>query len=106
MSVITKKDEKIEAVARGLAPAFTDDDFVAKFIEMYPADWQKVEAAFRKHERATKPGKTHPMPAPRQYVLNASHQVRKRLRAGLPVRACEPAGPAAAEEAPSGEPAP
>lgn len=71
MSVIVKKDEKISAVASSLGDSFSPDEFVSKFQQLYPKDWGKVEKSYRDHERKTKPGKTHPMPEPTQYLKNA-----------------------------------
>lgn len=71
MSVIVKKDEKLSAVANSLGGSFSPDEFIDKFQELYPKDWEKVEKSYRDHERKTKPGKTHPMPEPTQYLKNA-----------------------------------
>ncbi len=71
MATITKKDEKVEATVSTLSENFTQEEFIEKFIELYPKDWEKIEKSYRKHERDTKPGKTHPMPEPRQYLKNA-----------------------------------
>ena len=71
MAVIVKKDEKLTAVAEALGGSFSPDEFVFKFQELYPKDWARVEKNYRDHERKTKPGKTHPMPEPTQYLKNA-----------------------------------
>ncbi len=71
MTVITKKDEKIAATAAALGVGFSVDEFVEKFKELHPRDWGKIEHNFRKHERGTKPDKSHPMPNPTQYLKNA-----------------------------------
>jgi len=60
----------------------TDDDFVAKFKELYPQDWKKVVARYEAHERLTPPGKSHPMARPYQYVLNVAQKYRKRFAHG------------------------
>lgn len=73
MTVIIKKDEKIATTAAALGENFSSDEFVEKFKEMYPKDWEKIERNFRKHERDTKPGKSHPMPEASQYIKNALH---------------------------------
>ncbi len=73
MTVITKKDEKIAATAAALGENFSPDEFVEKFKELHPKDWEKIERNFRQHERDTKPGKGHPMPEPSQYIKNALH---------------------------------
>jgi len=71
MAVITKKDEKIEAVINTFSEIPSPDAFVEKFTELYPKDFAKVEKNYRDHERKTKPGKPHPMPEPVQYLKNA-----------------------------------
>lgn len=70
MSVITKKDEKVAAVAAVLPDGFTQEEFASKFKEMHPNDWERIQKAYRDHERKTKPGKSHPMPTPEQYLKN------------------------------------
>lgn len=70
MTVILKKDEKVASVAAELPDGFSQEDFATKFKEMYPKDWERIQKAYRDHERKTKPGKTHPMPAPEQYLKN------------------------------------
>ena len=66
MAVITKKDEKIENVVGELNEGYLFDDFINKFQELYPKDWSKIEREHAKHERKTKPEKSHPMPEPIQ----------------------------------------
>ena len=53
MTVITKKDEKIAATAAALRENFSPDEFVEKFKELHPKDWEKIERNFRQHERDT-----------------------------------------------------
>ncbi len=71
MPVITQKDEKIAVTAAALGVGFSVDEFVEKFKELHPKDWEKIERNFRKHERGTKADKNHPMPDPTQYLKNA-----------------------------------
>jgi|TARA_B110000211_G_scaffold66399_1_gene76617 hypothetical protein len=78
MAVITKKDEKIENVVGELNEGYLFDDFINKFQELYPKDWSKIEREHAKHERKTKPGKTHPMPEPIQYLKNALNVWNKK----------------------------
>ena len=78
MAVILKKDEKVEHVVGLLKEGFTADEFVTKFKEAYPKDWSKAEREFLKHERKTKPGKSHPCPNPKQYLINALNVWRKK----------------------------
>jgi hypothetical protein len=78
MAVITKKDEKIENVVGELNEGHSFDDFINKFQELYPKDWSKIEREHAKHERKTKPGKTHPMPEPIQFLKNALNVWNKK----------------------------
>ena len=70
-SVVVKKEEKIAEVVATLPPGFSETQFVGAFIEMYPKEWERIQKVYRDHERKTKPGKTHPMPEPNQYLINA-----------------------------------
>ena len=70
-SVIVKKEEKISAVVATLLPGFSESQFVDAFIEMCPKDWARIQKIYREHESRTKPGKSHPMPEPRKYLINA-----------------------------------
>ncbi|MGR5149486.1 hypothetical protein ACQKP8_23440 [Photobacterium alginatilyticum] len=79
MAVITKKNEKVEHVVSLLGDNFSNEEFIAKFCEEYPNDWTKAEREYLKHERKTKPGKSHPCPRPEQYLINALSVWRKRI---------------------------
>jgi hypothetical protein len=70
-SVIVKKEEKVSAVVSSLPSGFSSNEFVDAFIEMYPKEWERVQKIYGDHERRTKLGKMHPMPEPRQYLINA-----------------------------------
>lgn len=71
MSVITKKAEKVANVVSGLPAGFTFEDFLSAFQQQQSKDWDKIVREYQKHERKTKPGKSHPMPEPAQYLRNA-----------------------------------
>jgi hypothetical protein len=71
MSVIAKKAKKVTEVVGELQDGFTFEQFLAAFQTKFPKDWAKVVREFEKHERKTKPGKSHPMPEPTQYMRNA-----------------------------------
>ncbi len=70
-SVIVKKEEKIASVISTLLPDFTEAQFIEAFIEKYPKEWDRVQKIYREHELRTKPGKSHPMPEPRKYLITA-----------------------------------
>ena len=71
MPVITKKDEKIKVVSKSLLEGYSTNDFITKFKELYPKDWDKIVKNYRSHEEKTKLGKSHPMPKPEKYLENA-----------------------------------
>jgi signal recognition particle subunit SEC65 len=79
MAVISKKDEKVAKVVESLSSGYTPEDFVEKYKEFYPSDWEKLKKGYIKHERRTKEGKTHPMPEPEQYLINALNVWRKNM---------------------------
>jgi hypothetical protein len=71
MAVILKKDEKVKAVIENLNTNYNVEDFIAKFQELYPKDWNKISLNYRKTFENTKQGKIIPMPKPEQYLKNA-----------------------------------
>jgi hypothetical protein len=68
--IVLKKAEKLKAVRAALPPGSPPEDFVAKFQELYPEDWGKINRRYQAHERQNAKGKGHPMPEPKQYLLN------------------------------------
>jgi hypothetical protein len=71
MTVIVKKDEKVQATCESLQPGFTFEQFLVAFQELYSKEWANVVREYAKHERKTKLGKSHTMPHPEQYMRNA-----------------------------------
>lgn len=71
MSVIAKKVEKVAGVVSTLPVGFTFEESLSAFKQQQPKDWDKIVREYQKHERKTKPGKSHPMPEPAQYLRNA-----------------------------------
>lgn len=80
--IIQKKDEKIINVLLMLQPKVSTGDFVEKFKEVYPNDWNRVNERYNEHERLTKDGKRHPMAHPHKYMLNASKKIREQYANG------------------------
>lgn len=78
MAVILKKEEKIQATCNLLKPEFTFEEFLEAFKTLYPKDWEKLGKEYAKHERKTKPGKSHPMPDPVQYMKNTLNVYQKK----------------------------
>ena len=83
--IFLKKDEKVSAVIAALENTHTEMQFVEKFKELYPNDWEKIIKRYNAHERLTPEGKTHPMPNPTQYLINTyRNQKRKERKASPP----------------------
>ena len=70
MALVMKKDEKLQNVIESMKDGYTKDEFVFKSEETYPKDWKKIVNSYKEHEQKTKEDKTHPMPEPKQYVIN------------------------------------
>ena len=68
--IVLKRDRKLEVVYRAMSPQSALEEHMAKFKELYPADWQSLVYRYKEHERHTLKGKPHPMPEPTQYLLN------------------------------------
>ena len=70
MSVITKKEEKFNAVWNAMWDKNDVNEFKEKFKEMYPSDWEKIKATYNREERKDTKHKGHPMPHPEKYLEN------------------------------------
>ena len=70
MALVLKKEEKIQHIIDTFENKYTKDEFVKKFEELYSKDWNKIVKNYQEHEQKTKEGKAHPMPEPKQYVIN------------------------------------
>ena len=77
--VFLKKDEKINKVILSLDKNFSEKEFIEKFKEIYPNDWEKRVKRYEAHQNLTPTGKTHPMPNPYKYLSNALKTSLKRL---------------------------
>lgn len=80
MAVISKKSEKAFSVLESMANKDDLQEFKDKFKEKYPDDWKKINKAFVKEERKTKPGKSHPMPSPDKYLENTYKVVKAQQK--------------------------
>lgn len=78
-SVIIKKEEKVTSVFEKIGINCSFEDFFAKFVELYPDDWERVQKIYRKHERKDTKGKGHPMPEPNVYMRNMYKVWQKKL---------------------------
>lgn len=70
MAVITKKEEKAEAIIGRMANQEDVEEFKKLFRESYPDDYAKMFKVFNAEERKDKKGKGHPMPHPDTYLSN------------------------------------
>ncbi len=77
-SVIVKKEEKIAEVVSSLPAGFSEAQFLDAFIEKFPKEWERIRKVYRDHELRTKPGKRHPMPEPRKYLINQLNNWKKK----------------------------
>ncbi len=84
--VFLRKDEKLKAVIKTMPQEFSNDDFVAKFQEMYPEDWIKILNRYKAHERATRIGKPFPMAEPKKYLINIAKNYIKQSQKVLKIR--------------------
>jgi hypothetical protein len=76
--IVLKRDRKLEVVYRAMPPQSALEEHMAKFKELYPADWQSLVYRYKEHERHTLKGKPHPMPEPTQFLLTmVKHYYRK-----------------------------
>ena len=78
--IFLKKEEKISATMAALDKPHSELQFVEKFKELYPGDWEKIVKRFNAHERLTPEGKGHPMPNPTQYLINAYKNQKRKDR--------------------------
>jgi hypothetical protein len=76
--VFLKKGEKIAATLNCLDDGHTEDQFVEKFRELYPNDWEKIVKRYEAHEKLTSKGKSHPMAPPKKYLISAYKVERKK----------------------------
>ena len=70
MSVIGKKEEKVNKVFDAMSYIHDMQEFKNKFKEMYPDDWNKIISTYNKEERKDTKKKGHPMPKPEIYLSN------------------------------------
>ena len=68
--IVLKRDRKLEVVYRAVPPQSAIEEHMAKFKELYPADWESLVYRYQEYERHTPKGKSHPMPEPTQYLMH------------------------------------
>lgn len=79
MAVVLKREEKIQHTINMLESNYTKNEFIEKFKELYPKDWNKIVKNYQQHEQKTKEGKEHPMPEPKQYIINMLNVWLKKI---------------------------
>ena len=100
--IVLKRDRKLEVVYRAMPPQSALEEHMAKFKELYPADWQSLVYRYQEHERHTLKGKPHPMPEPTQYLLNMVKNYYRKTNKVV-ARSKREAQPEAATEHPQPE---
>ena len=70
MSVVVKKEEKVNKVFDAMSNVHDMQEFKDIFREMYPDDWKRIISTYNKEERKDTKGKGHPMPKPEIYLKN------------------------------------
>lgn len=78
--IIMKKEEKLPKIASVMDVGFTDNEYVEKFKVLYSKYWNNIVKRYNEHERLNKPGKSHPMPEPKKYLLNVSKRYLDEVR--------------------------
>jgi hypothetical protein len=78
MAIILNSDDKVKSVIEALNPRYTFEEFLAEFKHQHEKDWLKVVREHTAHEMKTKPGKSHPMPEPTQYLRNVLNVYLKK----------------------------
>lgn len=69
-STLKKKGHKISEVVASLPPDFSEDDFIARFQELYPEEWEKIGEKHQQQLLNQEPGTVITMPEPRKYLSN------------------------------------
>ncbi len=78
-AVVVKKEEKVKAVFAAMDNPSDMQEFKAKFKELYPSDWGRINDVFQEEERRDKKGKGIPMPHPEKYLENMFNVARSKI---------------------------
>lgn len=70
MAVITKKEEKAEAIITKMTNREDIEEFKILFKATYPEDYAKVIKVYNAEKHKDKKGNGHPMPHPETYLSN------------------------------------
>ncbi|MFB2537671.1 MULTISPECIES: hypothetical protein [unclassified Acinetobacter] len=80
--IFLKAEEKIIRTLLILDKKCSDEEILDKFKELFPDDWMKIVKRYEAHERITPIGESHPMPPPRNYLLNKFRKYRQMYNNG------------------------
>ena len=100
--LVVKRDRKLEVVYRALPPQSSMDAHLAKFIELYPADWQTLVYRYQEHARHLAAGQRPAMLEPRQHLLHIVKQYYRKTNKVV-ARSTSEAQPEAVTEHPEPE---
>ena len=103
--LVLKRDRKLEVVYRALPPQSSMDEHLAKFIELYPADWQTLVYRYQEHARHLAAGQRPAMLEPTQYLLHIVKQYYRKTNKVV-ARSTREAQPAAVPDHPEPEAVP
>lgn len=78
-AVVVKKEEKVKAVFAAMDNPSDMQEFKAKFKELYPSDWGRINDVFQEEERRDKKGKGIPMSHPEKYLENMFNVARSKI---------------------------
>lgn len=78
-AVVVKKEEKVKAVFAAMDNPSDMHEFKAKFKQLYPDDWKRINDVFQEEECRVKKGKGHPMPHPEKYLENMYKVARSKM---------------------------
>ena len=78
-SVIPKKEEKVRLIFDEIGQNCTEEEFVQRFKEKFPKDWERVQIRYKEHEQRDVKHKGHPMPNPQQYMTNMYNTWKNKI---------------------------
>lgn len=83
MAVLNRKEEKLQVVLGRLPKNYTDEEFVAMFMKLYPKDWGKIKSTYIKQSQDKEPGTVINMPKPALYLKQILQSYLQKEHAAL-----------------------
>lgn len=83
MAVLNRKEEKLQVVLGRLPKNYTDEEFVAMFVKLYPKDWGKIKSTYIKQSQDKEPGTVINMPKPALYLKQILQSYLKKEHTAL-----------------------